>query len=119
MGIQSIYGVVTVSNIARSRGFYGKVFGRAPDANPMPSLAEWHLGTGGLQVLEAGTGVGYGERDHVGKSYLTLIVDDLEGTRSALKDAGLPVGARTEGDAAGIAQLPDPDGNIITFAQRS
>ncbi len=73
----------------------------------MPSLSEWH-GQGGLQVLE--------RPDRSGKGFVTLMVENIGAARESLLRRGLDVGEKQPGDVAGIAQLSDPDGNVITLA---
>jgi len=48
---------------------------------------------------------------------LTLIVGNLEASRSTLQSRGLSLGSASGGDFATIAQISDPDGNQITLAQ--
>lgn len=114
--IERVYGVVVVGNFDRARGFYTKVFARGPDREPMPGLAEWHLGGGGLQVLASERIPG--KKGTPGQSYVTIAVSDLDAQRRQLESGGVPIGERQAGDTAGIAQLSDPDGNLITFAQQ-
>lgn len=36
----------TVTELESAENWYGRLFGCAPDAWPMPGLLEWHLGEG-------------------------------------------------------------------------
>jgi hypothetical protein len=107
--MKKIYGVVSVSNMQQSRGWYTSLFGREPDLSPMPEVHEWYVGNGGLQVVD--------DPRRSGQSMLTIIVDDLERIRVDLQARKLTLGASSGGDFATVAQISDPDGNQITFAQ--
>jgi uncharacterized protein YndB with AHSA1/START domain/predicted enzyme related to lactoylglutathione lyase len=110
MAIAKIYGVVCTANLATAKAWYTRLFGRAPDLSPMSEVHEWHHErTAGLQLLADGIQAGH--------SKLTLIVSDIEETRAALSARGLALGTSSAGDFATVAQIADPDGNIITFAQ--
>lgn len=104
---ERFFAVICTADLATASAWYAKLFGRDPDRRPMPSLAEWQ-GEGGLQLLE--------RADAAGKGFLTLMVDDIEEARADIQRRGLEVGAKQEGDVAGIAQLRDPDGNTVTLA---
>jgi predicted enzyme related to lactoylglutathione lyase len=108
--VDRISAVLPVSNSATAEAWYRSFFGRAADATPMPTLLEWHEGSGGIAVLKQG--------DRAGMGYATIHVDSIEAHRAALAERGLTLGPREGGDAAGIAQIKDPAGNTITIAQR-
>jgi hypothetical protein len=108
--VDRISAVLPVTDIAEAEAWYARFFGRPADATPMPSLREWHEGSGGFAVLQTG--------DHKGPGYATMHVASLEDHRALLMERGLTLGARQNGDAAGLAQISDPAGNIITIVQR-
>ena len=108
--IDRIFAVLPVADIAAAERWYQKLFGRPADAIPMPSLREWHEGSAGFQVLEA--------PDRAGRTYATVMVRSIDDTRATLAARGLVLGPTQKGDVAGIAQIDDPDGNTLTFAQR-
>ncbi len=104
---ERFFAVLCTSDIERATEWYSRFFERAPDRRPMPSLSEWH-GQGGLQVLE--------RPDCAGQGLLTLMVANIDKARHSLIRRGLEVGEKQQGDVGGIAQLNDPDGNLITLA---
>jgi predicted enzyme related to lactoylglutathione lyase len=109
MNVDKVYSVIAVSDLDRARGFYTRLFGRDPDSAPMPGLNEWHMPAAGVQVIE--------DSERAGRSMLTLIVDSLHTIRTLLSHRGLTLGETSGGDFAKIAQIDDPDGNRITFAE--
>ena len=61
----------TVSDLARARDWYGGLFERTPDAEPMPGLIEWHIGdSAGLQV--------WSEPDRAGASSVVFGDTDID-----------------------------------------
>jgi hypothetical protein len=108
--VDRISAVLPVSDIAEAEAWYAQFFGRPADATPMPSLREWHEGSGGFAVLQRG--------DHQGSGYATMHVASLDDHRALLAERGLTLGVRQGGDAAGLAQINDPAGNTITIVQR-
>jgi hypothetical protein len=48
---------------------------------------------------------------------LTLIVSNLDSTRKQMRRRKLTLGPASGGEFATIAQILDPDGNQITFAE--
>jgi predicted enzyme related to lactoylglutathione lyase len=46
----------------------------------------------------------------------TLVQWDLAAERRRLQDEGIVLGDDFEGDYSTVAQVPDPDGNLITLA---
>ena len=106
---QKLYAVISTANLDRAREWYGKLFGREPDLTPMAEVHEWYVGDGGLQVVD--------DAERAGRSMLTIIVDHLESTRADLQSRSLLLGPVSSGDFASTAQISDPDGNLVTFAQ--
>jgi predicted enzyme related to lactoylglutathione lyase len=110
MTIAKVYAAVCTADLVAAEAWYTRLFGRAPDLSPMPEVHEWHHDrVAGLQVLA--------DTSQAGHSKLTLIVDDIERTRTALSAQGLTLGTSSGGDFATVAQIVDRDGNIIKFAQ--
>lgn len=109
--VQGLYAAMLVSDLALAEAFYTKVMGRGPDDRPMPTLIQWR-GFGmaaGIQLFEgAGT---------PGGSRMTLVVPDMQTAREELSSRGVVLGEGLQGTYGRIAQLPDPDGNTITFAE--
>ena len=107
MEIDGVLANVTVRDLERSLRWYGRLFGREPDARPMEGLAEWHLASGsGVQV--------WAEPDRAGRSTMVLRDRDLDARAEHLRSAGIP--ARPEpASASRIIRLEDPDGNRVVF----
>ncbi|WP_157218802.1 VOC family protein [Flavisphingomonas formosensis] len=109
MNVDKVYSVIAVSDLDRAKTFYIRLFGRDPDAAPMDGLSEWHMPAAGVQVLR--------DTDRAGRSMTTLVVDSLATVRTLLADRGLTLGETMRGDFAKVAQIVDPDGNRISFAE--
>ncbi|MEY2848542.1 MAG: hypothetical protein RI885_1207 [Actinomycetota bacterium] len=99
---------LAVSDLAGAESWYGRLFGREPDARPMDGLLEWHLtGSFGVQVWADG--------DRVGQATIVLHESDLSGRVAALDAAGIEHDDVTDATSAWILPLADPDGNRIVF----
>ncbi len=98
----------TVSDPATAQDWYARLFGTAPDANPMPGLLEWHLGdTFGVQV--------WSEPDRAGRSSIVLDESDLDGAAARLTAAGIAHEGVGEATSSRVLQLLDPDGNRVVL----
>jgi hypothetical protein len=81
LAIEKVLAGVAVGDLDSARDWYGRLLGRAPEAEPMGGLAEWHTsGHGGIQLVEDG--------DRAGSSLLTLVVDSLDERLAALEPRG-------------------------------
>ncbi|WP_336969016.1 VOC family protein [Sphingobium aromaticiconvertens] len=110
MALTAIFAQLSCSRLEESIGWFTQVFGRDPDARPMPGLAEWHEGQGaGFQLFEAA--------DHAGHGTLTLIVSDVASDRARLVEAGLEPGPVEAADYTSICRMRDPDSNLVVLAQ--
>jgi predicted enzyme related to lactoylglutathione lyase len=110
MKIDYLYAAVIVTDIEASKAFYAKVLGRQPDDRPMDTLVQWRgFGNAGIQLFK--------DPARAGNSVMTLVVSDVEKTGLSLKENGIDLGQVQQGDFGKIAQLSDPDGNMITFAE--
>lgn len=106
MAITGIYANLSCSDVERSRDWYETLFDRAPDANPMTGLFEWHWGNHGFQLHEnAGA---------AGKGTLTLMAGGLIAERARL--AGFEPGEIEKANQTCIMKLRDPDGNLVVMA---
>ena len=111
MPVTTVLAVVAVSDLERSRQWYERLFGRPADITPMGTLAEWQITYDGwLQVFR--------DEKRAGASYLTLGVDDLDQQVEALAARDLPVEEIEADRPMRLAQIKDPDGNVITFGQK-
>lgn len=109
MSIAKAYAVICVKDIDAAREWYAGIFGRDPDGEPMDGLCEWYFAGGGLQVFE--------DAKRAGKSRLTLVTTDIGDSRDKLAKHGLKLGEQASGESVTVAQIKDPDGNIVTFAE--
>ena len=110
MPITKVLAVVSVSDPDTSQHWYERLFGRPPDTNPMGSLVEWQITSDGwLQMYE--------DAERAGNSYLTLAVDDLDAQIAALAEVDLDLEEIEASPPMRLAQIRDPDDNLITFGQ--
>lgn len=108
MTLQRLLAQMTVTDLASATGFYTGLFGRGPDANPMPGLLEWRLGESfGVQVWE--------EAARAGHSSMVFDDSDLEARARLLDAAGLAHDGIQDATTVRILPLVDPDGNRIVF----
>lgn len=98
----------TVTDLDRAEQWYSRLFGREPDARPMPGLIEWHLGdTFGVQV--------WSESGRAGHSSVVLVETDLDAAAARLATAGIGHSGPQPGGGARILKLTDPDGNRVVL----
>jgi len=106
-----IHGVLaqsTVSELARAEAWYTTLFGRSPDANPMPGLLEWRLGEGfGVQV--------WSEPDRAGLSTMVLAETDLDSAARRLSLEGITEAQPERATSSRTLELADPDGNRVVL----
>jgi predicted enzyme related to lactoylglutathione lyase len=106
MALNSVLAQSTVSDLVAAEQWYTALWGRGPDARPMPGLLEWHVDSvAGLQV--------WSEPDRAGRSTVVIGTDDLEDVATRLTAAGLGHGGPQPGGGRRILQLTDPDGNRV------
>ncbi len=106
MAITGIYANVACSDLARSRDWYETLFGRAPDAEPMDGLVEWHWDPHGFQL--------HNDPAKAGNGTLTLMTSGLHAEKARL--AGLGAGEVEPAAHFSILRLRDPDGNLVVLA---
>lgn len=110
MDVNSALAAVAVADLDQVRSFYHRVFGRPADQEPMPTLAQWDMKTGGgVQVVV--------DAERSGQSMVTLLVVDLDATLGALRDIGIETGDVIDGVISRVTQLQDPAGNVVTIAE--
>ena len=106
--IQGVLAQATVSDLPLAEAWYTRLFGRAPDAKPMPGLLEWHLGEGyGVQVWE--------EPERAVQSALVLSETDLDSAASRLMGVGITDDGPQQATSSRILPLVDPDGNRVVL----
>jgi hypothetical protein len=108
MTITRLLAQMTVTESAEVEAWYTKLFGRAPDAKPMPGLLEWHLTDSfGVQV--------WAEADRAGTSCMVLDESDLDDLAARLDRIGIEHEGLQAATTVRILPLQDPDGNRIVF----
>lgn len=109
MGLRKVYASLLTSDLPAAEGWYTKLFGREPDYRPMESLVQWELsGQSGLMLSTSAEIAGGGA--------IFLYVDDVAAERRRLKSLGIVLGDDIKGDYSTLAQVRDPDGNLVTLA---
>ena len=106
-----LFAGVPVADHPAARGWYERLFGRAPDMVPNETEVVW-------QVAEAGWVYVVADAERAGRALVTVIVDDLDGLLAGLAERGLAPGAiETYGNGVRRAEIRDPEGNRIAFGQ--
>lgn len=109
MKMQNMYTALLATDLAAAEGWYTKLLGRRPDYRPMDTLVQWELfDQGGLMVSTSD--------EIAGRGVMFLYVDDVAAERRRLEGLGIALGDDIPGDYSTLAQLRDPDGNLITLA---
>jgi catechol 2,3-dioxygenase-like lactoylglutathione lyase family enzyme len=109
MNLQKIYTALLTADLEAAEGWYTKLLGRGPDYRPMDTLVQWELfNQGGLMLSTS---------DEIAeRGVMFLYVDDLAAERRRLQGLGIVLGDDIEGDYSTLAQVRDPDGNLLTLA---
>jgi predicted enzyme related to lactoylglutathione lyase len=111
MKLHKIYTSLLTTDLAKAEAWYTKLHGRGPDYRPMESLVQWELlDQGGLMLSTSD--------EIAGKSVWFVNVDDLAAERRRLNGVGIVLGADIPGDYSTLAQVSDPDGNVVMLATR-
>jgi catechol 2,3-dioxygenase-like lactoylglutathione lyase family enzyme len=109
MNLRTIYTSLLTADLAAAEGWYTKLLGREPDHRPMDTLVQWELfDQAGLMLSNSD--------EIAGKGVMFLYVDDLAAERRRLQGLGITLEDDIPGDYSTLAQLRDPDGNLITLA---
>ncbi len=97
------------ADLGAAEAWYTKLFGRGPDTRPMSTLVQWEL------FNQAGVGISTDD-EIAGRGAIFLIIDDVAAERERLRHVGIMLGDDIPGDYSTLAQVRDPDGNMITLA---
>lgn len=109
MNLQKTYAALLTSDLAAAEAWYTKLLDRAPDYRPMDTLVQWELFDEGGLALST-------DDEIAGRGVLFLVVDDVAAERRRLRGFGIELGDDIKGDYSTLAQVRDPDGNLLTLA---
>jgi catechol 2,3-dioxygenase-like lactoylglutathione lyase family enzyme len=106
---QKSYTYLLTADLAAAEDWYTRLLGRGPDSRPMDTLVHWELSAQG--------GVGLSTDDNIArKGAMFVVVDDVAAERRRLLGLGIALGDDIQGDYSTLAQVRDPDGNLLTLA---
>jgi catechol 2,3-dioxygenase-like lactoylglutathione lyase family enzyme len=109
MNLQKSYTSLFAADLAATERWYAKLLGRGPDNRPMKTLVQWELSNR--------SGLSLSSDDEIArKGAMFLYVDDVAAERRRLKELGIDIGEDIDGDYSTLAQVRDPDGNLLTLA---
>lgn len=109
MNLQKVYTALLTANLPAAESWYTKLLGREPDYRPMDTLVQWELSDQGGVMLATDTLI-------AGSGVMFLVVDDVAAERRRLQGLGIVLGDDIKGDYSTLAQVRDPDGNLLTLA---
>jgi catechol 2,3-dioxygenase-like lactoylglutathione lyase family enzyme len=109
MNLQKIYTALLTTDLAAAEGWYTKLLGREPDHRPMDTLVQWELFDQGGLMLSSSDEI-------AGPGVMFLYVTDVAAERRRLHSLGIALGDDIKGDYSTLAQVRDPDGNLLTLA---
>lgn len=107
--MEKIYPSLLVADLAATERWYTSLFGRGPDHRPMPTLLHWELFDEGGLMLSTSDEI-------ASRGSVFLYITDLAAERRRLESAGIALGEDIAGDYSTLAQVRDPDGNLVTLA---
>jgi catechol 2,3-dioxygenase-like lactoylglutathione lyase family enzyme len=109
MNLRKIYSALLTADLRGAEGWYTKLLGRGPDNRPMHTLVQWEFSD------QAGLALSTDE-EIAGKGAMFIYVDDVAAERRRLRQLGIVLGDDIQGDYSTLAQVRDPDGNLLTLA---
>lgn len=111
MRLTRVFAGIPVADLERSRDWYERLAGRAPELVPNAVEAAWQLTeTGWVYVML--------DPERAGSALNTLLVDDLGGFMAGVRQRGIEVGPiETLERAVRRTVLVDPDGNRLNVGQ--
>ncbi len=109
MNVQKIYTVLLTTDLAAAEGWYTKLLDRGPDSRPMNTMVQWELFDQGGLALSTDTEIS-------GRGVMFQVDDDVAAERRGLEGLGIELGDDIAGDYSTLAQVRDPDGNLLTLA---
>ncbi|PHR10981.1 MAG: glyoxalase/bleomycin resistance/dioxygenase family protein [Sphingopyxis sp.] len=109
MNLKKTYTALLTADLPAAEGWYTKLLGRGPDYRPMNTLVQWELFDEGGLMLSTSAEI-------AGRGVMFVYVDDVAAERRRLQRVGILLGDNIEGDYSTLAQVRDPDGNLLTVA---
>jgi catechol 2,3-dioxygenase-like lactoylglutathione lyase family enzyme len=109
MKLQKTYTALLTADLAAAEAWYTKLLGRGPDNRPMGTLVQWELFDHAGLALST-------DKEIAGRGVTFMYVDDVAAERRRLRSTGITLGDDIQGDYSTLAQVRDPDGNLITLA---
>ncbi|MTW15318.1 VOC family protein [Rhodoplanes serenus] len=109
MHLQKVYTALLTADLAAAEDWYTKLLGRGPDNRPMATLVQWELFDQGGLALST-------DDEIAGRGVMFLYVADVAAERRRLEGLGIVLGDDIAGDYSTLAQVRDPDGNLLTLA---
>lgn len=110
MQIPAIYAALATANMDRAEQFYTQLFERRPDDRPMDGLIQWRgIAGANIQIFH--------DQENAGSGRMTVVVPKMDHARRSLEEIGVSTSGENQGDYGKIAQVTDPDGNLITLAE--
>ena len=109
MNLQKIYTTLLTADLAAAEVWYTKLLGRGPDYRPMDTLVQWELFDQGDLALST-------DDEIAGRGVMFVVVGDVAAERRRLQGLGIVLGDDIAGDYSTLAQVRDPDGNLLTLA---
>ncbi|GHC68535.1 VOC family protein [Limoniibacter endophyticus] len=109
MKIKTIGAVLCSARFEEAIGWFEALFERAPDAMPMPGVAEWEFSAALFQLVD--------EPQRAGTGRATIFVDDLDVEIAGLALKNVAASEITEGTISRLIEIEDLDGNLIALTQ--
>ena len=109
MNLQKIYTTLLTADLAAAEVWYTKLLGRGPDYRPMDTLVQWELFDQGGLALST-------DDEIAGRGVMFVVVGDVAAERRRLQGLGIVLGDDIAGEYSTLAQVRDPDGNLLTLA---
>jgi hypothetical protein len=111
MGVTNTTTVLNVADHELGVAWYSDLFGREPDRRPMEGSAEWQLTPTGAVMV-------YADTDAAGRGHVIVGVDDVDAIATEVYEREIVLEPYTvESGQFRLAQIDDPSGNTVTFAQ--
>jgi catechol 2,3-dioxygenase-like lactoylglutathione lyase family enzyme len=109
MNLQKTYTALLTADLAAAEDWFTRLLGRGPDNRPMDTLVQWELFDQSGLALSSDDKI-------AGRGVMFLYVDDVAAERRRLQGLGIVLGNDIRGDYSTLAQVRDPDGNLLTLA---